>query len=105
MLILGFELCVNMSDLIERFLRYVKIHTTSVEDSENFPSTERQFDLAKLLVQEMKEMGITDANVDEFCIVTGTIPSNIKKEVPTVGFIAHLDTSPAESGENVNPHS
>ncbi len=95
---------MNMkSDVVERFLRYVKIHTTSSEDSEKFPSTERQFDLANILVNEMKDMGITDAKVDEFCIVTGTIPANTQKNLPTVGFIAHMDTSPAEPGENVNP--
>jgi tripeptide aminopeptidase len=91
------------SDVVERFLRYVKIHTTSSEESDTYPTTERQFDLANLLVKEMKEMGIFDAKVDEFCIVTGTIPANVEKELPTVGFIAHLDTSPEESGENVKP--
>jgi tripeptide aminopeptidase len=91
------------SDVVERFLRYVKIHTTSSEDSDAFPTTQHQFDLANVLVEEMKEIGIIDAKVDEFCIVTGTIPTNVKKELPTVGFVAHLDTSPEEPGENVKP--
>jgi tripeptide aminopeptidase len=91
------------SDAVERFLRYVKIYTTSDENSEQFPTTERQFDLANILVAEMKEMGISDVKVNEFCIVTGTIPSNVEKELPTIGFIAHMDTSPDESGENINP--
>ncbi|MHA1112636.1 MAG: peptidase T [Promethearchaeota archaeon] len=92
-----------MKGVVERFLRYVKIHTTSSEDSETFPTTEQQFDLANILVEEMKEMGISDAKVDEFCIVTGTIPKNIQKELPTVAFVAHLDTSPSEPGNNVKP--
>lgn len=91
------------SDVVERFIRYAKIHTTSSENSDTFPTTERQFDLANLLVKEMKEMGISDATVNEFCIVTGTIPANVQKELPTVGFVAHMDTSPAEPGENVQP--
>jgi len=91
------------SDAVERFIKYAKIYTTSSEDSETFPTTERQFDLANILVEEMKEMGISDANVNEFCIVTGSIPANVQKELQTVGFVAHLDTSTSESGENVKP--
>jgi len=94
---------IIMKGVVERFLRYVKIHTTSSEDSETFPTTEQQFDLANILVEEMKEMGISDAKVDEFCIVTGTIPKNIQKELSTVAFVAHLDTSPSEPGNNVKP--
>ena len=97
---LGFSMT---SGVVERFLRYVKIHTTSMDDVDTVPSTKRQFDLANLLVEEMKEIGISDARVDDFCIVTGTILSNVQKELPTIAFLAHLDTSEEEPGENVNP--
>ena len=104
MLLFSIDLGIPMySDAVERFLRYVKIHTTSNEDSETFPTTERQFDLANLLVEEMIEIGISDAKVDEFCIVTGTIPANIQKDLLTVAFVAHLDTSPSEPGNDVKP--
>ncbi len=88
----------------ERLLKYVKIHTTSDEDSNTVPSTERQFDLARLLVEEMKRLGIEDASVDENCYVLGHIPATKGCEnAPKIGFIAHLDTAPDSSGENVNP--
>lgn len=88
----------------ERFLRYARIHTSSDENSESCPSTERQFDLARLLVDEMKELGITDAKVDEKCYVYGSIPASVGLEDrPALGFIAHMDTSDAASGENVCP--
>lgn len=93
--------------LVERFLKYVKIYTTSEEGIEKVPSTERQFDLANILVTELKELGIDNANVDEFCIVKAEIESNlpddIKKKVPGICLLAHMDTSPEEPGENVNP--
>lgn len=88
----------------ERFLNYVVIHTTSDEESETCPSTARQFDLAHRLVEEMKTMGITDARVDEHCYVYGTIPATSGcKDKPALGLIAHMDTAPAASGENVKP--
>ncbi len=88
----------------ERLLNYVVIHTTSDEDSDKVPSTERQFDLAHLLVREMKELGIEDAAVDENCYVMGHIPATAGHEnAPKIGFIAHLDTAPDSSGENVHP--
>lgn len=88
----------------ERLLKYVKIYTTSDETTGTVPSTERQFDLARLLAEEMKEMGITDARVDEKCYVYGTIPASEGYEdaVP-LGFNAHLDTAPDFNGKNVNP--
>ncbi|MBN2892530.1 MAG: peptidase T [Bacteroidales bacterium] len=92
-----------MNELLERLLRYVKIDTQSDSESKTIPSTEKQFVLADLLVEELKNMGITDAKVDDKCYVTATIPSNIDKKVPTIGFIAHVDTAPDFSGENVNP--
>lgn len=94
---------------LERFLEYVKINTQSNESSDTTPSSPNQFELANLLVRELKEMGIDDAEVDEHCYVMATIPSNIPIEhpsygkVPNIGFLAHLDTSPEVTAENVNP--
>lgn len=94
---------------LERFLRYVKINTQSNEQSENTPSNPNEFTLANLLVAELKSMGIEDAEVDEHCYVMATIPENLSQndpafgKVPTIGFIAHLDTSPEVTAENVNP--
>ena len=88
----------------ERLLNYVKIYTTSDEAAMTVPSTTRQFDLARLLVSEMKEMGIEDARVDEKCYVYGTIPATAGYENATaLGFIAHLDTAPDFNGAHVNP--
>lgn len=94
--------------LLERFLRYVRIHTTSDENSKSNPSTARQFDLAKLLVQELQDMGLR-ARVDEHAYVYATLPENLpddhpqKGKAPAIGFIAHLDTSPDAPGEDVKP--
>ena len=88
----------------ERLLKYVTVHTTSDEGSQTVPSTKRQFDLAEMLVREMKELGIEDAAVDENAYVIGHIPASEGCEsAPKIGFIAHLDTAPDASGENVHP--
>lgn len=92
-----------MNNIQERFFKYVKIHTTSDEKSTVTPSTERQFDLARVLVDDLKAIGIKDAFVDELGYVYGTVPSNMDKKVPTIGLIAHMDTAPDMTGENVNP--
>lgn len=89
--------------VVERFLRYVKIDTQSNEESETFPSDPKQIELSKLLVEELKEIGLSDAHLDEFGYVIATLPSNTGKKVPVIGFISHVDTSPAVSGKNVNP--
>lgn len=93
--------------IVNRFIRYVKVHTTSKEDIDKIPSTDRQFELADMLVRELKELGIEDALVNENCIVTGTLLSNLTPEetakVPVLCFNAHLDTSPEEPGKDVNP--
>ena len=94
---------IDRDELLERFTRYVQVYTTSDEESTTFPSTERQFDLAKMLVNELKEMGVKEVELDEFGYVYARIPANIDKSIPPVGFIAHMDTAPAESGENVKP--
>lgn len=90
-----------MYDVVDRFLRYVKVHTTSDESSETCPSTKCQWDLAKMLVQEMADMGLKNPSVDENGYVTATFPGNA--EGPVIGFIAHMDTAPDVSGKNVSP--
>lgn len=88
----------------ERFLKYVTVHTTSDPNSETHPTTMRQFDLAHQLVEEMKELGILDARVDEKCYVYGTLPaSKGLEDVEAIGFIAHMDTADDALGENVKP--
>jgi len=91
--------------VLDRFLRYVKIDTQSKEDQETVPSTRKQFDLANLLAKELKGLGAQNVTVSENAIVYATIPGNLpdNSKVPVVGFIAHMDTSPAVSGENVQP--
>ncbi len=89
---------------VERFLRYVTIDTRSDEDSSTFPSTSKQLDLLRLLVDELKAVGLDDVEIDEHGYVFATIPATTKKtQVPVVGFIAHVDTSPEVSGEGVKP--
>jgi len=88
----------------ERLIRYCKIHTQSdPNQEEQTPSSARQFDLANLLVQELKQIGIDDAAVDEHCYVYGHLADNTDGNAKTVGFIAHMDTAPDFSGENVQP--
>jgi len=87
----------------ERFLLYVKIDTQSNPESNAVPTTEKQKNLSRILVEELKAIGIADAHLDEFGIVYATIPSNTDKRVPTICFCSHVDTSPDSSGTNVNP--
>jgi tripeptide aminopeptidase len=89
--------------VLDRFLRYVVIDTQSDPESKSNPSTEKQKDLGKLLVQELHAMGIDDAALDEFGYVYATIPSNSQKSVPTICFCSHMDTSPDSSGAGVKP--
>ncbi|GAB4286731.1 MAG: peptidase T [Ignavibacteriaceae bacterium] len=88
---------------VDRFLKYVKYDTQSDEESTTFPSTEKQKVLSKDLAEELKQMGLEDAHMDEYGYVMATLPSNTDKDVPPVAFIAHVDTSPAVTGKNVNP--
>ncbi|MGI8811843.1 MAG: peptidase T [Pyrinomonadaceae bacterium] len=90
---------------MSRFLRYVKIDTQSAEDQNTVPSTKKQFDLARLLEKELTALGVQNVRVSEFGIVYGQVPGNLadNSKAPTIGFIAHMDTSPAVSGANVNP--
>ena len=88
----------------ERFLDYVKIHTTSDEKCDAHPSSQCQFDLARLLEKQMKELGLQNVRLDEFCYVYGTLPATPGYEAkPAIGLIAHMDTAPDASGENVKP--
>jgi len=93
-----------MLPVVERFIRYIKIDTESDRDSKTYPSTQKQFDLAHVLVQELTDLGLTDASVDKFGCVMATLPANTDKaDMPVVGFLAHIDTSPDFSGKDVNP--
>lgn len=91
------------SSVVERFLRYVKIDTQSEPDVEEIPSTRKQFQLANLLADELKNMGAEHVSVDSHAYVFAEIKATTEKNVPVVGFIAHMDTSPACSGKGVNP--
>ena len=88
---------------VDKFLKYVKYDTQSDDEATCFPSTEKQKVLSKDLATELKAMGLSDAHMDDNGYVMATIPSNTKKNVPVIAFIAHVDTSPAVSGANVNP--
>lgn len=89
---------------IERFLKYISVFTTSDDNSTTSPSSARQFDLANLLVQELKDLGIEDAHVDEKCYVYASIPASKGcEQAPAIGLIAHMDTAPDFCGEHVNP--
>ncbi|HOY31582.1 MAG TPA: peptidase T [Bacteroidales bacterium] len=84
--------------VLERFLRYIRIDTQSNEDSETTPSTEKQFNLARVIKKELEDMGLQDISLDEKCYLMATLPSNAGEPLPTIGFIAHMDTSPDMPG-------
>ena len=93
-----------MSALLERFLRYAKINTRSDEEvTDRTPTTENQWDLARLLEQELKDIGMGDVHLNEKCFLTAALPSNSNKKLPTIGFLAHIDTSVDFNGEGVSP--
>jgi len=92
-----------MTDVLDRFLRYVKIDTQSAHHAETYPSTSKQLDLSRLLVEELRELNLEDVKLDNYGYVTATLPSNLSHPTPTIGFIAHVDTSPAASGKDVKP--
>ncbi|MBQ6083439.1 MAG: peptidase T [Bacteroidales bacterium] len=91
-----------MEKLLDKFLRYVAVETTSDPESETQPSAMREFDLLKMLQKELQDMGIK-ADLDEYGYVMATIPSNVGNEIPAIGFIAHVDTSPDASGKDIKP--
>ncbi|MFT5300608.1 MAG: tripeptide aminopeptidase [Mariniblastus sp.] len=94
---------MNKPRILERFLQYVKINTTAVEESGKYPSSDGQLEIGKLLVEQMKSMGIADAEQDQWGIVYGTIPGNVAG-APVVAFNSHVDTSPETTGLNVTPN-
>jgi tripeptide aminopeptidase len=98
------QLKAPTESVVDRFLRYVKIDTQSQEDQTTTPSTRKQLNLANLLAKELTALGAQNVRVSEFGIVYATVPGNLadNSKVPVIGFIAHMDTSPAVSGENVN---
>lgn len=92
-----------MQHIIDRFISYVTIDTESDPNSNTCPSTEKQWDLANKLVDELKAMGMEDVTIDEHAYIMATLPSNVEHDVPTIGFISHFDTTPDFTGANVKP--
>lgn len=92
-----------MDTLLDRFLRYVKVDTQSDETSPSFPSTKKQLDLSRMLCEECEQLGLEDVTISEYGIVMATIPSTVEGDVPAIGWVAHVDTSPEFSGTNVKP--
>ena len=94
---------INKKQLIERFIKYVSIDTESDPNNPAFPSTENQWDLANVLVEDLKVIGMQDISLDENCYIMATLPSNVSHNVPIIGFVSHMDTSPDFTGKNVKP--
>lgn len=94
---------INEKEIVDRFLRYVSVDTQSDPQSNQTPSSKKQWDLANLLVQELKEIGLEDVSIDQNAYIMATLQSNVDFEVPTIGFVAHIDTSPDMSGQNPKP--
>ena len=92
-----------MENVEKRFIRYAKIDTQSDPESEQCPTTEKQWNLAKMLVSELQELGLQDVSMDEHAYVMATLPANTDQAIPVIGFIAHMDTAPDFTAENVNP--
>ncbi len=89
--------------LLDRFLKYVKIDSQSDPDSGTTPSTEKQWEIARLLKEDLEEIGMQDVEIDQYGYVYATLPANVEGEVPVIGFIAHYDTTPDYNGTGVNP--
>jgi tripeptide aminopeptidase len=94
---------INKQNLIDRFISYVTIYTESDPHSDTTPSTERQWDLARKLAEELEEMGMSDVSIDDKAYVMATLASNVSHEVPTIGFVSHFDTTPDFTGKDVKP--
>src|SRR5262245_52684994 len=92
-----------LEPVVSRFVRYVQIDTQSDEDAPDTPSTAKQWALARLLVDELRQLGAANIRLSDHCMVYATVPGNTSADVPTIGFLAHVDTSPAVSGANVRP--
>jgi tripeptide aminopeptidase len=89
--------------ITDRFLKYVTIDTESDPNNPAFPSTEKQWNLAHVLVEDLKKIGMQDIDLDENCYIMATLPSNVAHKVPTIGFVSHIDTSPDFTGKNIKP--
>ena len=94
---------MNKNHIIKRFISYVTIDTESDPNNPDFPSSDNQWDLANLLVKELKDIGMSDVTLDKNCYVMATLPSNLDYDVPTIGFVSHIDTTPDYTGANVKP--
>ena len=94
---------IDKQHITDRFIKYVTIDTESDPNNPAFPSTEKQWNLAKVLVEELKQIGMKDVDLDDNCYIMATLPSNLDNEVPTIGFVAHIDTSPDFTGKDVKP--
>ncbi len=94
---------MNKDHIIKRFISYVTIDTESDPNNPDFPSSDNQWDLANLLVRELKDIGMSDITLDKHCYVMATLPSNLDYDVPTIGFVSHIDTTPDYTGANVKP--
>ena len=92
-----------MSNVIDRFLKYVSFDTESAEEAAQVPSTEKQFKLAEYLVEELKAIGAQDVELTENCYVYATVPATTEEDLPILGFVAHMDTSPDMCGKDVKP--
>jgi tripeptide aminopeptidase len=90
-------------NILERFLRYVKVDTMSEFGVEKIPSTDKQWVLANQIVEELKRIGLSEVTIDEHCYIMATLPANTDKTIPTIGFVAHVDTSPDFIADKVNP--
>lgn len=94
---------INKQALIDRFISYVTIDTESDPNSDTTPSSAKQWDLARKLADELEAMGMSDVTIDDNAYIMATLPSNVSHEVPTIGFVAHFDTTPDFTGKDVNP--
>ena len=94
---------MNKDHIIKRFISYVTIDTESDPNNPDFPSSDNQWNLANLLVKELKDIGMSDVTLDKNCYVMATLPSNLDYVVPTIGFVSHIDTTPDYTGANIKP--
>ena len=94
---------INKQEVLDRFISYISIDTQSNPESETTPSTEKQWILANKLTKELEGMGMQEVSIDENAYVMATLPSNINKDTPVIGFVSHFDTSPDFNGTNIKP--
>jgi tripeptide aminopeptidase len=94
---------IHKKHIIDRFIKYVTIDTESDPNNPAFPSSEKQWNLAHVLVEDLKKIGMQNIDLDENCYIMATLPSNVAHKVPTIGFVSHMDTSPDFTGKNIKP--